>query len=187
MRMQLFEGEPQSDRQVQLSSAKSLGSKLMSAAALAAATTTTVGVQPAYAARLDDVNTKLAGYGLPPILFVPPGFTPLVSEYGRGSVKKQMDNPIVVQFAHPGNWIEARTTVNNNGEAGTISAGEYQKGDSSFLYVQQLEGGDKLSLNNAKLVEKVIFGSITQKADVTGRCKKDELFMIYKGVLYLSC
>ena len=30
---------------------------------------------PAMAASLEDVNTKLAGYGLPPILFTPPGFT----------------------------------------------------------------------------------------------------------------
>ena len=88
----------------------------------------TINVKPALAGILDDCNTKLNGYGLPPIVYVPSGFTPLVAEIGRGSAKKQIQNPIIVQFAHPGSWVEATTTVNNNGEAGTISANDYMKG-----------------------------------------------------------
>ena len=56
----------------------------------------------ANAGKQDEANAKLAAYGLPPILFVPPGFTPLVSEFGRGNIREAMTNPIIVQFAHPG-------------------------------------------------------------------------------------
>lgn len=37
-------------------------------------------------------------------------------------------NPLLVQFAHPQLWVEAVTSFNNNGEAGTISANDYIKG-----------------------------------------------------------
>ena len=78
---------------------------------------------PAYAfGELESANNKLSNYGLPPILFVPPNFTPIVSEFGRGNAKEQMTNPVVVEFSHPSLWVTATTTVNNNGESGTISA-----------------------------------------------------------------
>jgi len=57
--------------------------------------------KPVLAASVESCNTKLSGYGLPPIIFVPPGFSPLVSEFGRGNIKEEMKNPILVQFAHP--------------------------------------------------------------------------------------
>lgn len=57
--------------------------------------------KPVIAASVESCNTKLSGYGLPPIIFVPPGFSPLVSEFGRGNIKEEMKNPILVQFAHP--------------------------------------------------------------------------------------
>ena len=70
----------------------------------------------------------VGSYGLPPIIFVPPGFSPLVSEFGRGNIREKMTNPILIQFCHPQLWVVATTTVNNNGEAGTISANDYIKG-----------------------------------------------------------
>jgi hypothetical protein len=77
---------------------------------------------------LENANGKLSEYSLPPMLFVPPGFSPLVSEIGRGNIKEKMTNPLVVQFAHPNNWVVQKTSVNVNGEAGTISANDYIKG-----------------------------------------------------------
>jgi hypothetical protein len=71
---------------------------------------------------LEDANNKLTSYGLPPIIFLPPGFSPVVSEFGRGNIKEVMTNPLLVQFASPRLWVVATTNVNNNGEAGTISA-----------------------------------------------------------------
>ena len=52
------------------------------------------------AASVESCNIKLSDYGLPPIIFVPPNFAPLVSEYGRGGLNEEMKNPILVQFAH---------------------------------------------------------------------------------------
>ncbi len=77
------------------------------------------------AARADsreEANNKLTNYGFPPMLYIPNGFSPLVSEYGRGGLKEKMSNPILVQFAYPSTWVVQKTSVNTNGEAGTISA-----------------------------------------------------------------
>lgn len=71
---------------------------------------------------LEEANSKLSGYGFPPILYVPSGLSPLVSEFGRGSIREEMRNPILVQFAYPSFWVVQKTSVNVNGEAGTISA-----------------------------------------------------------------
>lgn len=114
---------------------------------------------------LSDVNKKLTEYKLPPILYVPSGFNSLVSEYGRGNIKEKMQNPILVQFFYPNLWVTAKTSVNNNGEAGTISAGQYAKGDSSFLYVQPLTSGETLDASNKNLVSTFILKSLSQKGD----------------------
>ena len=63
IKMQINNEDAQSDRQIAQNGVQAFGSKFMSAAAIALATTSAVGVQPAYAARIDDMNNKLAGYG----------------------------------------------------------------------------------------------------------------------------
>ena len=119
----------------------------------------------ANAGKQDEANAKLAAYGLPPILFVPPGFTPLVSEFGRGNIREAMTNPIIVQFSHPGLWIESLTTVNTNGEAGTVSANDYIKGDSAFFFNQPMKAGETLSEASKELVTNFIKKSLSQKGD----------------------
>jgi hypothetical protein len=173
------EDEPSSFRESQVQQVKNIGStalKVLLGASLLP--------KPAFAAKLSKCNEILTGYGLPPILFVPPGFSPLVSEFGRGNVKEGLaDNPILVQFAHPGNWVEARTSVNNNGEAGTISANDYIKGDSAFLYTYLLDGSDgKVTMDNKKLIEKIVLKGITQKGDVTEEFKVRNVREGAKGV-----
>lgn len=113
---------------------------------------------------LENANQKLNDYGLPPIIFVPSGFSPIVSEYGRGNSKEKMENPILVQFAHPSLWVVATTSVNTNGEAGTVSANDYIKGDSAFLYTMPLNG-EKLSVDNKAIISKFIEKSLSQKGD----------------------
>jgi hypothetical protein len=46
---------------------------------------------------LNKVNAKLQGYGLPPVVNVPDGFTPLCDIYGKGSNRF----PLLVTFNHP--------------------------------------------------------------------------------------
>jgi hypothetical protein len=55
-------------------------------------------VQPALAVGgLNKVNAKLQGYGLPPVVNVPDGFTPLCDIYGKGSNRF----PLLITFNHP--------------------------------------------------------------------------------------
>jgi len=164
------------------SSLSSLNRLFLTAATTAAITTitTTTNANPAIAGALDDCNTRLSNFGLPPIVFVPPGFTPLVSVIGRGSAKEAMTNPVVVQFAHPGLWVEATTTINNNGEAGTISANDYIKGDSAFYYT--LPSSEKVTVDNKALIQKFILKSLTQKGDVLDSFKVDKITQGSKGI-----
>lgn len=57
-------------------------------------------------------------------------------------------------------------SVNNNGEAGTISAGNYGKGDSAYFYTVPLKTGESLSVDNKDLIKRYIRQSISQKGDV---------------------
>lgn len=122
-------------------------SKLTFTSIAAISVVNTLSLKPALAiTSLEAANNKLAGYGLPPILFVPEGFSTVVSEFGRGNVREKMSSvPILVQFAYPAFWIVSTTTINNNGEAGTISAGDYNKGDSAFFYTATLSDGEDIT------------------------------------------
>ncbi|KAJ1438792.1 hypothetical protein B484DRAFT_444381 [Ochromonadaceae sp. CCMP2298] len=123
-------------------------------------------IQAANAVSIEQANNKLAGYDLPPILYMPKGFSPLVSEYGRGNNKEAMTNPILVQFAHPGLWVVQRTSVNLNGEAGTISANEYQKGDSAYLFVTpKPPASGELTVDNKALIQQYVLKALSQKGD----------------------
>ena len=76
--IQMTSEEPSSFRDLQVQQAKSVGST-----ALKVLLGASFLPQPASAAKLSACNEVLTGYGLPPILFVPPGFSPIVSEFGR--------------------------------------------------------------------------------------------------------
>ena len=51
-----------------------------------------------------------------------------VSEFGRGSAKEKMSTPVLVQFSHPGGWVQQKTTVNKNGEAGSVQVANKSSG-----------------------------------------------------------
>ena len=90
-------------------------------------------VQPAYAlgGGLSRVNAKLSAYGLPAVAKLPDGFVPLLEVYGKGKNRDAM----LVQFAHPIDWVVTLPSQDVNGEDGTIQAGEYAKGDTATFYV----------------------------------------------------
>jgi hypothetical protein len=138
---------------------------------------------PAFAfGKLEDANTKLGLYELPPIIFVPPGFTPLVSEFGRGNIREKMVNPLLIQFCHPQLWVEAVTSYNLNGEAGTISANDYIKGDSAFFYFRPLAEGQVLSVTSKDLIKEFILKSLSQKGDPVETFKIVSIKQGNKGV-----
>ena len=135
----------------------------------------------AHAGSLEDANTKLQGYGLPPLLFVPPGFQTIVSEYGRGNAKEKIENPIVVQFCAPNLWIAKKTSVNKNGESGTISAGDYAKGDSAFLFTEPQQAGQSVSVDN-----KAYLNALIQRCKFGRRFSKTLSFYYAVAPLSLS-
>lgn len=68
-----------------------LRSVAVSSAAVYAATATKITTSPAFAGALQEANVKLGAYGIAPIIFVPPNFSPLVSEV-------RMPMPIIIHF-----------------------------------------------------------------------------------------
>ena len=132
--------------------------------------------------KLEEANNKLTTYGLPPIIFVPPGFSPLVSEFGRGNIKEKMVNPLLVQFCHPQLWVEAVTSYNNNGEAGTISANDYIKADSSFFFFRPLAEGTTLTIASKDVIKEFLLKSLSQKGDPVETFKLVSLKQGNRGV-----
>lgn len=100
-----------------------------------------IGPSPALAVGgKNKVNAKLQGYGLPPAV-IPDGLTPLCHVWGQGINRF----PILVNFAHPFDWVVSVPSIDANGEDGTVQAGEYAKGDSATFFVWEDGGSVKVS------------------------------------------
>lgn len=121
-------------------------------------------VQPAQAAGLSKINSELAGYGLPPILDVPGGFSPLVEVYGKAAGARKERETLLVQFLYPSLWVVSKPSIDKNGEEGTISAGDYQKGDSAAFFVGDGPESGKLDQQPAEYFGEVVTRAIGQKS-----------------------
>ena len=80
---------------------------------------------------------------------VPDGFSPLAEVWGKGRNR----DPIMVNFAHPIDWVVTLPSQDVNGEDGTIQAGEYAKGDTATLFVFQEDGKVEVSLQSIVFFE----------------------------------
>lgn len=78
---------------------------------------------------VNKVNSKLTGFGLPPVTTVPDGFQPLLEIYGKGKNR----TPLLVTFSYPITWVVTLPSNDVNGEDGTIQAGDYGKGDTATV------------------------------------------------------
>merc|ERR1719506_3084535 len=107
---------------------------LAGGASLVAAGLVSLAPAPALAYDLAKYNRKLDKLGLPPVAGIPDGFSPVLSSVNQ-------DQSLIVQFNHPNAWLVVKPSVNTNGESGTVSAGDYGKGDSAALYVSDLPPG----------------------------------------------
>ena len=117
------------------------------AATTAAVTASVVAPSPALAVGgKNKVNTKLLSFGLPPAV-IPEGLSPLCHIYGKGKNRF----PILVTFAHPFDWVVSVPNNDANGEEGTISAGEYGKGDSATFFLYEEPGNVKVSKERFQL------------------------------------
>lgn len=108
------------------------------------------------------VNAKLKGLGLPPVADVKGGFSPLLEVWGRGKPRF----PILVQFQYPISWVVTLPSNDNNGEDGTVQAGDYAKGDTATFFVYEDPGNVKDIMNESKaFFQKAVSKAISQKGD----------------------
>jgi len=131
-------------------------------AALALTTTTTTQPALALGGGIKKINTKLLGYGLPPFSDLPDGFSPLAELYGKASNRF----PILVRFCHPFDWIVVLPSIDQNGEDGTIQAGEYAKGDSATFFVYNKPGNvPNIASQPKDFFQEALIKAISQKGD----------------------
>ena len=109
------------------------------------------GLSPAAAADLNSWNKKLDKLGLPPLDKIPGGFAPVLSSVNQ-------EQSLFVEFLRPDGWLVVKPSVNTNGEDGTVSAGDYGKGDSAALYVSDLRPA-----TDKAYYAKLLKGGIAQK------------------------
>ncbi|KAJ8609829.1 hypothetical protein CTAYLR_008135 [Chrysophaeum taylorii] len=110
---------------------------------------------PAGATDLKKFNSKLSSLGLPEFQSIPNGFNALLESYSQSSPK------LLVEFLYPSSWLVVKPSINTNGEAGTVSAGDYGKGDSASLFVADGAGGEA----NKAFYQRVLIGGISQRGD----------------------
>jgi len=109
----------------------------------------------------DRVNGQLKSYGLPPLKSVPDGFSPLLELWGKGKNR----SPLLVQFAHPSDWVVTLPSQDVNGEDGTIQAGQYSAGDTATLYVIENTKVENISEQPKTFFKDSIIKAISQKGD----------------------
>ena len=88
-------------------------------------------------------NVRLASLGFAPLPSVG-GYIQLAEFLGRASAANidgektrgfKLSSPLLVAFNYPQTWVTALPTISSNGESGTVSAGNYIKGDSAAFVV----------------------------------------------------
>lgn len=115
----------------------------------------------AFGGGLKKINGRLKGYGLPTLEKVPDGFSPLLEIYGRGANR----DPLLVEFVHPSDWVVVLPNNNDNGEDGTIQAGQYAAGDTATLYVSPGEKVSDVSSQEKDFYRKMVIRAISQKGE----------------------
>eukprot|EP00752_Nemacystus_decipiens_P004820 g4387.t1 len=125
---------------------------------------------PASAASVTEANRKLSQFNLPPVVDVPDGFNTLLEGYGKdgglnAALGSSNRDPILVTWNYPKGWIVQRPNTDTNKEAGTVSTGDYGRGDSAGLFVapKSLMGGS--SLSSKEVMEGVVKKALSQKGD----------------------
>lgn len=109
----------------------------------------------------DSFSREMASYGIKDNKPCPAGFTPITGFYGK-AVRGQ--DPLLITYNSPNGWIVTRPNIDLNGEDGTVSSGDYAKGDSAALFVAPpLKEGETLDTMPREFFDKIVFDGITQK------------------------
>jgi len=145
------------------SSRKAFLTKVTSISTAAILGTSTISPRPAealFGASAAKVNAKLTAYGLPPITNVPDGFTSLLEIYGKGRNRE----PLLVEFLYPVDWVTILPNNDENGEEGTIQAGQMSAGDTATLFVTPGKIDD-VSTQGKTVFKDLVIKAISQKGD----------------------
>jgi len=139
-----------------------LASQAAASFGVATALVNGVNIEPAaaFGGGLSKVNNQLKGYGLPTIS-VPDGFSPLLELYGKGNNR----TPLLIQFAHPSDWVVTLPSQDVNGEDGTIQAGQYAAGDTATLYVMSDTKVENVAEEGKSFYQDAITRAISQKGN----------------------
>lgn len=105
----------------------------------------------ANAADVNKLNKQLDVLGLPRVDSIPDGFKPCLSAVNQ-------EQSLLVQFNYPQNWLVVKPNTDSNREAGTVSAGDYGKGDSAALFVSDLRPS-----SDKAYYDKLLSAACTQK------------------------
>eukprot|EP00968_Pinguiococcus_pyrenoidosus_P001908 scaffold94_cov254-Pinguiococcus_pyrenoidosus.AAC.22 len=81
--------------------------------------------------------------------------------FGRVVASRPSGSP---QFDRPSLWVLVKPSVDVNGEDGTLSTGDYQKGDNAALFVTGAPPNGAQSLSDKKFVSDVFAQAISQKS-----------------------
>jgi hypothetical protein len=101
---------------------------------------------------LNDINKYLKELGFPAMKGAN-GLTPLIEYAGTGPPanidgnkvrERKFDGVLLVRFLYPNGWLVSRPDTTENGEAGTIGANNFQKGDSEIFTSMPLPQGKAL-------------------------------------------
>ena len=112
----------------------------------------------ALALSADDFSNQMLSYGVKDYAPCPDGYSPVIEFYGRAL---QGVDPLLVTFHTPSGWLLVRPNINKNGEDGTVSTGDYGKGDScSFFYGAPLAGRN---LGDRATLEDIVYAGLTVK------------------------
>jgi len=124
---------------------------------------------PAQALGQDEAKTLLKQYGTPQLMpaKVPDGFQVVVEAVGltesAGTSRTKLgDEPYVLTFNCPSNWVIAKPNIDFNGTAGTVQANDYTKGDSAILFVQP-QYSKKLAEMKKDDYSTILYKALTQK------------------------
>lgn len=110
-------------------------------------------------------NVRLTSLGFPPLKSVS-GYFQLAEFLGKAGAANidgektrgfKLSSPLLVAFNYPQTWVTALPTVSSNGESGTVSAGNYIKGDSAAFVVLDSPGAKAAAdLSPAFLAQAVV-------------------------------
>lgn len=114
-------------------------------------------------------NQLLASFGCSPLKSTN-GYIQLAEFVGRAGAANidgtktrgfNLKSPLLVAFNYPQTWVTALPTISSNGESGTVSAGNYIKGDSSSFVALDARGARTTSDLSKDVLTQAVVSSAT--------------------------